>query len=143
MEVLTTAIASGGAAVSASPEVIPELEQIDVVVEATGPLDPGAKVVLGALAAGNHVVSMNAELDTTVGLLLHDAAARRGAVYTISDGDQPGVLLRHMEFVSGMGFEIAAAVNCKRNAEISAAGSESSGTPTIQRWFSHTCATPR
>jgi predicted homoserine dehydrogenase-like protein len=115
--VLTTAIASGAAAVSASPEVISELDQIDVVVEATGALDHGAKVVLGALAAGKHVVSMNAELDATIGLLLHDAAARNGVVYTISDGDQPGVLLRHMEFVSGMGFEITAAVNCKRNLD--------------------------
>ncbi len=28
-----------------------------------------------------------------------------GAVYTIGDGDQPGVLLRQLDFVAGMGFE--------------------------------------
>jgi predicted homoserine dehydrogenase-like protein len=105
-------------AVATSPEVITEIEPIDVVVEATGAIDHGARVVLGSLQAGKHVVSMNAEIDATIGYLIHDIAAHTGSVYTISDGDQPGVLLRHMEFVEGMGFEIVAALNCKRNLDV-------------------------
>jgi predicted homoserine dehydrogenase-like protein len=88
------------------------------VIEATGALDYGAQVVLGAIEARKHVVSMNAELDATIGTLLHEAADRSGVIYTISDGDQPGVLLRHMEFVTGMGFAVTAAVNCKRNMDL-------------------------
>lgn len=115
---LRAAIADRIPAVTTSPEVIAEIEPIDVVVEATGAIDHGARVVLGSLQAGKHVVSMNAEVDATIGYLIHDIAARMGSVYTISDGDQPGVLLRHMEFVEGMGFEIVAALNCKRNLDV-------------------------
>ena len=115
---LASAIASGTAAVTSSIEASLELEEIDVVVEATGALDYGARVVLSSIEAGKHVVSMNAELDATIGSLIHDAARRHDVVYTISDGDQPGVILRQADFVRGMGFEITAAINCKRNLDV-------------------------
>jgi predicted homoserine dehydrogenase-like protein len=115
---LGEAIASGRDAVSTVPQIVSELDDIDVVVEATGALDYGARAVLDALEGKKHVVSMNAEVDATIGHLLQDAARRSGVVYTISDGDQPGVMLRHMEFVEGMGFETTAAINCKRNLNI-------------------------
>ena len=114
---LASAIGSGTAAVTSSLEAL-ELEEIDVVVEATGALDYGARVVLNAVEAGKHVVSMNAELDATIGSLLHETARQRGVVYTISDGDQPGVILRQADFVQGMGFEITAAINCKKNLDV-------------------------
>ncbi len=107
---------------------------IDVVVEATGALDMGAEAILVALRAGHHVISINAEVDATLGWLLHDTAARYGAVYTISDGDQPGGMLRTLEWVDGMGFDVVAAVNCKRhldrhqNAASSRAYAERDGT---------------
>ena len=116
--VLAQAIADRRPAVSPTADVIPALGQLDVVCEVTGAMDHGARVILAAMAAGAHVVSMNAEVDATLGWLLHDAARRHGVVYTVSDGDQPGVLLRHLEFVSGMGFRIIAAVNCKRNLDV-------------------------
>jgi predicted homoserine dehydrogenase-like protein len=78
----------------------------------------GARVMLDAMAAGKDVVSMNAEGDATIGHLLHRTAAEQGVVYSIADGDQPGVLLRQIEHVTGMGFKIAAAVNCKRNLDV-------------------------
>lgn len=77
-------------------------------------LDYGARVIFGAIEAGKHVISMNAELDVTIGALLHHAARDAGVIYTISDGDQPGVMLRQIEFVTALGFEITAAINCKR-----------------------------
>jgi predicted homoserine dehydrogenase-like protein len=117
-QVLRAAVDSGMAGVCPTPEILSELHQVDLVVEATGALDFGARVVLAAIDAGKHVVSMNAELDATIGALIRRRAHRQGVVYTISDGDQPGVLLRHIEFVKGMGFEIAAAVNCKRNLDV-------------------------
>ena len=117
-DVLSEAIGAGIPAVTASFDAIEEIEAIDVVVEATGAIDEGAGVVLGALESGKHVVSMNAEVDATIGHLIHSVAARSGSVYTISDGDQPGVLLRHIEFARGLGFEIAVAVNCKRNLDV-------------------------
>lgn len=117
-EKLAEAIDSDIPAVTASADVIEALDSIDVVVEATGALGHAANVILGSIEAGKHVISMNAELDATIGWLLHRRAAERGVVYTISDGDQPGVMLRQIEFVAGMGFEITAAINCKRNLDL-------------------------
>jgi predicted homoserine dehydrogenase-like protein len=117
-DTVAAALAEGRPAVSGDPQAIAALDAVDVVVEATGALEYGARLVLGALEAGKDVVSLNAELDEALGHLLHHAARRSGAVYTIADGDQPGVLLRQLELVAGMGFEIAAAVNCKRNLDV-------------------------
>jgi predicted homoserine dehydrogenase-like protein len=114
---LADAIGAGRPAVTGDPAAV-ELDGLDVVVEATGALTYGARVILAALRAGKDVVSLNAELDATVGRLLHAEADRTGAVYSIADGDQPGVLMRQIEFVAGMGLEIVAAVNCKRNLDV-------------------------
>jgi predicted homoserine dehydrogenase-like protein len=114
----TSAIEDSRPTVVPSPELLGDIHPIDVVVEATGALEYGARVVLGALAARKHVVSLNAELDATLGYLLHAEAVRHGAIYTISDGDQPGVLLRQIDFVAGLGLEVVAAVNCKRNLDV-------------------------
>ena len=115
---LADAVGAGRAAVTRDAAATAELEEIDVVVEATGALEFGAAVILGALQAGKDVVSLNAELDATIGHLLYAEAERAGGVYSIADGDQPGVLFRQMEFVSGMGLELIAAVNCKRNLDV-------------------------
>jgi predicted homoserine dehydrogenase-like protein len=115
---LAAAIAEGVPAVTRDPAATAELDKIEVVVEATGALEYGARVIIGALEAGKDVVSLNAELDATIGHLLHAEAERVGAVYSIADGDQPGALLRQIEFVAGMGLEIVAAVNCKRNLDV-------------------------
>ena len=53
------------------------LEQLDVVVNVTGAIEHGARVTLAALEAGRHVVSLNAEVDATIGYLLHQVARRR------------------------------------------------------------------
>jgi predicted homoserine dehydrogenase-like protein len=115
---LAQAVADGLPAVTRDAAATAELEKIDVVVEATGALEYGARIILGALQAGKDVVSLNAELDATIGHLLHAAAERARGVYSIGDGDQPGVLLRQIEFVAAMGLEIVAAVNCKRNLDV-------------------------
>lgn len=115
---LEAAIADGRPAVASDPGLLPTLGGIDVVVEATGAMAQGAETILGALRAGRDVVTLNAEVDALLGHLLHDVAARHDAIYTIADGDQPGVLLRQIEHVAGMGFEITAAVNCKRNLDV-------------------------
>ncbi len=104
--------------VTAAAGMLPEMGGIDVVVEATGAVDHGATVILSCLEAGKDVVSINAEVDASIGHLLHHVANERGAVYTISDGDQPGGLLRQIELAEGMGFEVVAAVNCKRHLDV-------------------------
>lgn len=115
---ISQAIADDRPVITRSPDVLGQIPEIDLVIEATGAMNMGARLMLDALRAGRDVVSMNAEVDATIGWLLHEEARRTGAVYSICDGDQPGVLLRHLAFVRGMGFEIVAAVNCKRNLDV-------------------------
>lgn len=115
---LAAAVAARRPAVTDSLAAAAAVPDVDVVVEATGAIDFGATVILGLLEAGKHVVSINAEVEAAVGYLLHDVARTRGVVYTMADGDQPGVLLRQLDFVEGMGFEPIAAVNCKRHLDV-------------------------
>jgi predicted homoserine dehydrogenase-like protein len=74
-----------------------------VVVEVTGNIPFGAEVTLEAIRHHKHVVSMNAELDGTIGPLLKVLADREGVIFTNSDGDQPGVILNLYRFVKGIG----------------------------------------
>ena len=115
---LSRAVEGGRPAVTRDPDAVAAVDGIDVVVEATGAMTYGAQLMLTALAAGRDVVSMNAEVDALLGYLLHRHAREHGARWTIGDGDQPGVLMRQIEHVAGMGFEIVAAVNCKRNLDV-------------------------
>jgi predicted homoserine dehydrogenase-like protein len=78
-------------------------DHIDVVVEATGAVEHGCRVVEAAIAGGKHVVLMNAEVDGTVGWALARQAASAGVVFTGCDGDQPGVEMNLYRFVKGIG----------------------------------------
>jgi predicted homoserine dehydrogenase-like protein len=115
---LTEAVAHGRPAITADAGVLPAVSGIDVVVEATGAMEHGTRVMLAALEAGRHVVSMNAEVDALLGHHLDAAARRTGATYTIADGDQPGVLLRMIDETHQLGLEVAVALNCKRNLDV-------------------------
>ncbi|MCF6212023.1 MAG: NAD(P)-dependent oxidoreductase [Gammaproteobacteria bacterium] len=113
VKTLANAIDAGIPAVSSSLESFAALENIEIVVEASGSAERGAVSTRFCLEAGKDVVSMNAEADATVGWLLKTIAERNGVIYTLSDGDQPGVLMRLMEFTEAAGFETVAAINCK------------------------------
>ena len=115
---LAAAIADDRPAVTSDAGLLAETPGIDVVLEATSAFDHGAELMLSALRNGRTVVSMNAEVDATIGHLLHHQAADSGAVYTICDGDQPGAMLRQLEFVSSIGMDVVAAVNCKTNLDV-------------------------
>lgn len=78
-------------------------EGIDVLIEATGDVEFGAQVVSEAIAYGKHIVSMNAELDGTVGPILKLYADRAGVILTACDGDQPGVQMNLYRFVKSIG----------------------------------------
>ena len=90
-----------------------QADGVDVVVEVTGSFDHAARVVLAAIAAGKHVVHMNAELDGTVGPILKAKADAAGVVYSFSDGDQPGVEMNLYRFVVGLGVKPVLCGNMK------------------------------
>jgi predicted homoserine dehydrogenase-like protein len=78
-----------------------------VILELTGAITYGAEVALAAFAGGKHFVTMNAELDATAGPIMRKKAAEAGVIYTVSDGDQPGVQMNLYRFVQTMGLQAA------------------------------------
>jgi len=111
--VLARAIQDGKPAVTTSVEAMCGVDEVEIVMECSGSAEHGAYATRTALEAGLDVVTMNAEADATVGYLLKTIAERNDVLYTLADGDQPGVLARLIEFVESSGFEIVSAVNCK------------------------------
>lgn len=102
---ISAAIERGIPVVTEDALALVAADGIDVVCDVTGSVPFGAEVTLAAFAAGTHVVTMNAELDGTVGPLLARLATEAGVVFSGVDGDQPGVELGLHRFVTGMGLE--------------------------------------
>ncbi|HEX2189562.1 MAG TPA: Gfo/Idh/MocA family oxidoreductase [Longimicrobiaceae bacterium] len=100
---LEEAVARGERAITDDALLLCRAEGIDCIVEVTGAVEFGAHVVMEAIAHGKHVVTMNAELDGTVGPILKTLADRAGVVLTGADGDQPGVTMNLYRFVKGIG----------------------------------------
>ena len=123
-QALEGAIHAGRFAVVEDGLLVAEAEGLDVVVEATGLTDVGAKMASATIAAGNHLVMVNVETDVTIGALLRRKADRAGVVYSLVDGDQPGVTMNIIEWAWSLGFEIVAA---GRGTELFA--SDPAGTP--------------
>ena len=107
------AVAAGRAVVTDDPGNLCAAEGIDVILEVTGAVEFGAGVVLDAIEHGKHVVTMNAELQGTLGPLLKLRADEAGVVLTDSDGDQPGVIMNLYRFVEGIGVRPVLAGNLK------------------------------
>ena len=82
---------------------------IDVVVEATGIPEVGAQMAYHTLMHRKHLVMVNVETDVTVGPFLRRLADNAGVVYTLVDGDQPGVTMNIVDWSKTLGFEIVAA----------------------------------
>ena len=99
----SASIAAGRPVVTEDALALVAADGVDVVCDVTGAVEFGAEVTLAAFAAGKHVVTMNAELDGTVGPLLAVLAERAGVVFSGVDGDQPGVEVNLHRFVTGRG----------------------------------------
>src|SRR5918996_424216 len=97
------AAAAGARVYTDDPGVVCSAAGIDAVIEATGAVEFGATVALAAIENGKHFVSLSAELDGTIGPALKRRADTAGVVYTLADGDQPGVTMNLYRFVTGVG----------------------------------------
>ena len=86
---------------------------VDVVVEVTGTIQAGARVVLDAIDNGKHVVMVNAELDSLLGPILKVRADQAGVVLTHTDGDEPGVAMTLLRYLRTLGLRTVAAGNIK------------------------------
>lgn len=86
-------------------DLLIESPLIDVLVELTGQIQFGLDTILKAFENGKHVVSFNAELEATFGPFLKKKAEENNVMYTLGDGDQPGVTQNLYRHVKMMGFE--------------------------------------
>ncbi|MHA6621324.1 NAD(P)H-dependent oxidoreductase [Pseudonocardia sp. DLS-67] len=110
---LDATIEKGGAAVLEDAFELLKAVHLDCVVDVTGAVEFGARVTVAAIDRGLPIVTMNAELDGTVGPLLAHRARAAGVVLTGCDGDQPGVQANLMRFVKGLGVTPLVAGNIK------------------------------
>ncbi len=110
---LGTNIASGKYSITDNPYLLCEADDIDVIVEVTGAVEFGARVVISAIEHQKHVVMMNAELDSTLGPMLKVYADKNGVIVTNADGDQPGVIMNLYRFVKSIGVKPVLCGNIK------------------------------
>jgi len=85
----------------------------DVLIEATPTIVEAAELVRLALSNKTKVILTNSEVDQIFGRLLAREAEKNGVILTSDAGDQHGVLVRAMNDVSAMGFEVVMAGNVK------------------------------
>ncbi|MDP9375167.1 MAG: flagellar biosynthesis protein FlgA [Chloroflexota bacterium] len=101
------ALATGRAALSTDPLVAAH-SPVDVVVEVTGAPHVAALVISEALGHGRHVVNVTVEADILLGACFVHLAAANGVVYSVADGDQPGVTRRLIDWAEALGYRIVA-----------------------------------
>lgn len=97
------AVEAGKAVVAEAPELVCRSPHIDIVVDTTGSVEFGARVILDAFEHGKSVVLMNAEVDATLGPILRVYARKHGVILSACDGDEPGVQMNLVRWVKGLG----------------------------------------
>lgn len=100
---LEDAIRGGRPAVTDDALLLASSEQIDVLVDVTGSVEFGARVVLEAFAHGIDIVLMNAEIDATIGPILAVKAREAGVIMSACEGDEPGLQMNLVRWVRGLG----------------------------------------
>ena len=97
------AIRVGKPVVTEDPFLLSRSEQIDVLVDVTGSVEFGARVICDAFQHGKDVVLMNAEVDATIGPILQVYAEKHGVILSACDGDEPGLQMDLYRWVKGLG----------------------------------------
>jgi predicted homoserine dehydrogenase-like protein len=100
---LEDAVRAGRPVVTDDAYLLARSEQIDALVDVTGSVEFGARIALEAFSHGKHVILMNAELDATIGPILHVYASRNGVSISACDGDEPGLQMDLYRWVKGLG----------------------------------------
>jgi len=82
---------------------------LDVIVEATGVPDAGARHAYRAITEGTHVVNVTVETDTVVGPELASLAEDYEVTYSLAYGDQPALMVELCDWARTIGLDIVAA----------------------------------
>ena len=102
------ALEAGKTVVTGDGLILAELP-LQVVVEATGAPEAGARHGLAAIQAGKHVIMVSKETAAVVGPVLAARAREAGVVYTTGDGDQPSLCIGLITWAESLGLDIVCA----------------------------------
>jgi len=143
------AIESGRIAIVPDAALLAELP-LDVVVEATGNPEGGARCAELAIAAGKHVAMVSKEAHSAVGPILQHRARAAGKVCTPVDGDQPSLLASLVTWARTLGLEVVCAgkaseydfVYDPQTASVHAIGENRSSPGFAKAWDGEPSAAP-
>ena len=122
------AVAAGKRVITNDYRVVTDMEQIDVMLEATGVPEVGSRAALRSARNGQHLAMMNVETDITVGPILRWYAEKKGMLYALAAGDEPAACKELYDFADALGFTIVAAGKGKNNPL------ERHAKPTDEAW---------
>ena len=88
---------------------------VDCLVDCTGDTETGTRLSLLAIENKVDIVSLNVEMDATVGPYLKVLADEKGVVYSGTKGDEPGAIVEIYEFAKTCGFEVLVLGKGKNN----------------------------
>lgn len=112
---ISKAIDEGKIIVTDDIRKLTSIEELDVVVDATGDPDAGAQISFSAISSRKHMVTFNVEADTIIGPLLKKMADNAGIVYTVAAGDEPAATKELYDMADALGLEVIAAGKGKNN----------------------------
>jgi len=101
---LEQAIAKNRFAVTENALAVCHAAGIDAIIEVTGHIEFATQVSFEALTHGKHVISLSAEVDSSLGPILKTYADRAGVVWSYTDGDEPGVGMNLYRQLESMGY---------------------------------------
>jgi predicted homoserine dehydrogenase-like protein len=110
---LEKAVSDGLNVVTDNAMMLCEAPNIDLIIDATGNVEFGARLAVLAIETGKHLVLVNTELDSTLGPILKIRADQAGVIITNTDGDEPGVAMTLLRYLRSMGLRPVAAGNLK------------------------------
>jgi predicted homoserine dehydrogenase-like protein len=100
---LQQALAANKPAVCAEGLLLCQADGIDVVLDMTGNAEFAAQAALTAFQHGKHFITYTSELVATAGSILDLKAQQAGVMFSMADGDQPGVTMNLWHFVRSIG----------------------------------------
>lgn len=109
------AVAGGKRVVAGDYRIVTDMTKIDVMLEATGVPEIGARAALRSARSGQQLAMMNVETDITVGPILRWYAERQSVLYALAAGDEPAACKELYDFADALGFTIVAAGKGKNN----------------------------
>ena len=106
-------VGAGRYVVTDDPAVLAQSRVLEGIIDATIDIEHSARVAVAAIDGGKPLVTMNADMDATVGPLLKTRADAAGVTYSGTDGDQPGSIMNLYRFVETVGYRPVLAGNMK------------------------------